>query len=267
MKTQFNFLFIAIVGMICSLHCYSQINNSDIKNLKLPEDEKTEKIKADLKRGMDGVRIIDKNLPMDGKPDEFKIYNDRIDFKIKDQSTTFLFSKLLDVKIESIDINKYALNFSLKNEIDLGDFSFYTTNNQRYPIDLRIGTPLRAIQKELTLQRDKILLDSFVPVAENYRKQVVKPEMPEEQRKLIVQANSVSEKKMYNDAIALYEKAVTVDQTSFPPAYFNLALLYAGVKNYYKAIFNMSKYIMLAPDAPDVRSSQDKIYEWELLIK
>lgn len=267
MKTQFNFLFIAIVGMISSLHCYSQINNSDIKNLKLPEDEKTEKIKADLKRGMDGVRIIDKNLPMDGKPDEFKIYNDRIDFKIKDQSTTFLFSKLLDVKIESIDINKYALNFSLKNEIDLGDFSFYTTNNQRYPIDLRIGTPLRAIQKELTLQRDKILLDSFVPVAENYRKQVVKPEMPEEQRKLIVQANSVSEKKMYNDAIALYEKAVTVDQTSFPPAYFNLALLYAGVKNYYKAIFNMSKYIMLAPDAPDVRSSQDKIYEWELLIK
>ena len=91
--------------------------------------------------------------------------------------------------------------------------------------------------------------------------------MPEEQRKLIVQANSVNEKKMYDDAIGLYEKAVQINQTSYPPAYYNLALLYAQIKNYNKAIVNMSKYILLEPDAPDARSSQDKIYEWELLIK
>jgi len=232
----------------------------------LPDGEKTEKLKDDLKSKLNGIRIIDDYLNLDGEPDDFNIYNNRIEFKIQNKNTVFFFSDLLDVKLDIVDHIKADLSFNYKLYIEFEDFSFYTRNNGRYSI-YELKDVFKAIQKEITLQRDKIILDSFIPVAENYRKLIIKTDMPEEQRKLIVQANSISEKKMYDDAIGLYEKAIEINQTSYPSAYYNLALLYAQVKNYNKAIVNMTKYIFLEPDAPDVRSSQDKIYEWELLIK
>lgn len=60
-------------------------------------------------------------------------------------------------------------------------------------------------------------------------------------------------------------KAVAVDPVSYPPAYFNLALLSAQIQQYQKAISYMKQYLTLVPDAKDARSAQDKIYEWELL--
>jgi len=45
-----------------------------------------------------------------------------------------------------------------------------------------------------------------------------------------------------------------------------MALLYAGNQNFEMAVRNMKKYLFLlpnAPNAPDVRAAQDKIYEWE----
>lgn len=232
----------------------------------LPEGEKTEKLKDDLKRNLNGIRIIDEKRQLDGEPDEIDIYNNRIEFKIQNKITAFFFSDLLDNKLDIVDHVKADFSLNFKLYIEFGDFSFYTRNPGRYSIS-NLSDVLKDIQKEITLQRDKIILDSFIPVAENYKKLIIKPEMSEEQRKLFVQANSVNEKKMYDDAIELYEKAIELNQTSYPPAYYNLALLYAQVKNYYKAIVNMTKYILLVPDAPDARSSQDKIYEWELLIK
>jgi tetratricopeptide (TPR) repeat protein len=49
----------------------------------------------------------------------------------------------------------------------------------------------------------------------------------EEQRKLIVQANGLGQQKMYEDAIAYYYKALEINSLSYPPAYFNIALLQA----------------------------------------
>ena len=65
----------------------------------------------------------------------------------------------------------------------------------------------------------------------------------------------------------LYLKAVELDPVSYPAAYLNLALLYAQQQRYNKAIAYMKQYLMLVPEAPDTRSAQDKIYEWEFMMQ
>jgi tetratricopeptide (TPR) repeat protein len=109
------------------------------------------------------------------------------------------------------------------------------------------------------------LLVQFKPVAEQYRTLNVKPAISEEQRKYIVQANAMNQNKDYYKAIELYNKALEVDQTAYPGAYSNLALLSAQIQNYEGAIFYMKKYLLLEPEPAEVRSAQDKIYEWEAL--
>lgn len=109
-------------------------------------------------------------------------------------------------------------------------------------------------------------LAEFEKSAAEYRALKVKPPVSEEQRRFIVQANAFNEKKMYDDAIRLYEQAIVMDQTGYPSAYSNLALLSAQVKKYDDAIYNMKKYLLLVPDASDARGARDMIYEWEALI-
>ena len=115
----------------------------------------------------------------------------------------------------------------------------------------------------LTDKQNKSLL-LFEPVAAEYRSLRVKPAVTEDERRLIVQANQSTKDKQYDVAIDLYNKFIERNPTSYPAAYFNLALLYEQM-NYYKfAITAMKKYLILVPDAPDVRSAQDKVYGWEL---
>lgn len=88
-------------------------------------------------------------------------------------------------------------------------------------------------------------------------------DVSEEQRKYIVQANSMNEKKDYYSALEKYEQAVMLDAFSYPTAYYNMALIAAQLEDYYYAIFNMKKYLLLVPGTDDSRAAQDKIYEWE----
>lgn len=110
-------------------------------------------------------------------------------------------------------------------------------------------------------------LEEFKPIAEQYKNLRSKPAMKEEQRKLIVQANAMNQQKHYGKAIELYVEAVKLDPVSYPAAYSNIALMQAQLELYDLAIYHMKKYIMLVPEAPDARASQDKIYEWEILMK
>lgn len=108
-------------------------------------------------------------------------------------------------------------------------------------------------------------LARFEPTAAEYRALKVKPPVSEEQRRIIVQANALSQQRKYGKAIEQYLKAIELDPTAYPAAYFNLALLSAQDNNPLSAIFYMKHYLLLAPDAKDVRSARDKIYEWELM--
>jgi tetratricopeptide (TPR) repeat protein len=130
-------------------------------------------------------------------------------------------------------------------------------------------------EKQLLLFSQAMAADSlrkadsiqFSISAAKYRELQEKPAVTEEQRKYIVQANSMNEKKDYKNAIQLFRKVIEINPTSYPAAYFNLALISALTRDYQYAIFNMRKYLLLVPDASDARAAQDKIYEWEFEIE
>jgi len=108
---------------------------------------------------------------------------------------------------------------------------------------------------------------AFAEQAAKYRKQPIKPTLSEDQRRLIVQAESARQRKDYGGAAELFRTAIRMDPVSYPPAYFNLALLYEQQGHYARAIESMRKYLTLQPNAADARAAQDKIYEWEVLAE
>lgn len=114
---------------------------------------------------------------------------------------------------------------------------------------------------------NKMLLDSVgQKIQALYPLLKTKPAVPEYVRKFTVQAGSFVEEKNYQRAIELYQQALGISPY-YPLAHFNLAMLYATTKDFRRAIAQMNSYIKLAPDAPDIRAAQDKIYEWELKVK
>jgi tetratricopeptide (TPR) repeat protein len=119
------------------------------------------------------------------------------------------------------------------------------------------------IQYNLREKRYDSMISHFKPIANQYCTLKVKPQVSEEQRKYIVQANSFNQDKVYDKAIELYNKAIEIDQTAYPAAYSNLALLSAQINKFDAAIYYMKKYLLLEPESSDARSAQDKIYEWE----
>ena len=110
-------------------------------------------------------------------------------------------------------------------------------------------------------------LENFKTLASNYQKLSVKPEMSEEQRKLIVQGNTMNSVLNYDEAMAYYDKAIALNPLSSPESYYNYALIAALAEKYELAILNMKKYMLLLPEAEDLREAQDKIYEWEAMIQ
>ena len=125
---------------------------------------------------------------------------------------------------------------------------------------------LQQVQKDRQAKRDEQLAE-FEPIAAQYRELIVKPPVSEEQRKYIAQANALTNQKRYKMAEEKYRKVIELDPTSWPPAYFNMALLAAQVNFPGTAIFRMKQYLLLVPDAKDARNAQDKIYEWEMLME
>jgi tetratricopeptide (TPR) repeat protein len=227
---------------------------------KLHSGKEMDKVKTDIalmlkyeKRNLKDILVLD----------------DRIEYTIKDQKNIIYFSDVLD---DSIQVKEYALvnippnewagtvRRYLDTQVEFGKFVF----TFKYNLDcVTLADNLYFIQYQLKKKRYDTLLALFKPIASQYCALKIKPSVSEEQRKYIVQANSFSEEKMYNKAIELYNKAIKSDQTAYPAAYSNLALLSAQAGKYDDAIYYMKIYMMLDPDAPDARGAQDKIYEWE----
>ena len=87
--------------------------------------------------------------------------------------------------------------------------------------------------------------------------------LPEEARKFGVQATSLVEKKRYDEAIILYGQALDVAPW-WAEGHFNRSLMEATQNRYREAVASMKLFLMLAPQSPDARAAQDKLYEWEL---
>jgi tetratricopeptide (TPR) repeat protein len=187
------------------------------------------------------------------------VLEDRIEFRcVNRENISVYFSDIIDYQI--------TINFNDVNKLDkvcFGNLMFYIYGKGR---GRKFFDDLIFIQNQLIENRNSEL-PLFEPTAAQYRALKVKPAVSEEQRKFIVQANGFNELKEYDRAIQLYKKAIEVDQTAYPAAYSNLALLSAQLYRFNAAIYYMKKYLMLEPEATDARSAQDKIYKWESMIK
>ena len=128
-----------------------------------------------------------------------------------------------------------------------------------------VAEEFRFVQQALRTTQQDELLNAFQPLAAQYRAMQTKPPVTEEQRKYIVQANIMTQKKDYARATEFYAKALEVNPFSFPAAYYNMALISAQQGRYSAAVTSMKKYLLLVPEAEDARAAQDKIYEWEAL--
>ncbi len=159
---------------------------------------------------------------------------------------------------ESAPATRYNIYF--ENRV-----SFFFGNDD-LPAAKRFADALLFVRQAPQREQERQLA-LFEPIAARYRESKIKPGMSEEQRRLIVQANALSQQKDYANAIEQYRKAIALDPTSYPAAYFNLALLSAQENKPLDAIFFMKHYLLLTPEAKDARSAQDKIYEWELMLK
>lgn len=106
--------------------------------------------------------------------------------------------------------------------------------------------------------------DPFLEVAARYKAAKPKPQLSEEARKFLIQAEFMMEEKQPERAIALYGKALELAPWS-PQARYQLGLALGSVKRYRDATAEMRRYLMLEPDGEHSRDAQDRIYKWEVV--
>jgi tetratricopeptide (TPR) repeat protein len=93
-----------------------------------------------------------------------------------------------------------------------------------------------------------------------------KPVLPEEARRFFVMAKGsvrdATGPAAYHEALLNYNILLAISPW-YPPAYYNAAILRAGLGDYAIAVRDMKTYLQLEPNAEDARKVTDQIYEWE----
>jgi tetratricopeptide (TPR) repeat protein len=107
---------------------------------------------------------------------------------------------------------------------------------------------------------------AFPEIARQYRERSVKPALPEIARQFKVQAEYAFDQRKLNEAVDRYEDALE-HVPWWPEGHFNRALILGELSYYEEAISAMKKYLLLVPDAQDARAAQDKIYQWQSMLK
>lgn len=218
--------------------------------------------------GNDNYNVVS-NL---GFPKEIAVFDDRIEFEFKDNKniTTHLikiyYSYILEDKLKAsiISSNTDDGRIILENHLKLGNVSLVMSMNHSVVMKLLVND-LTIIQNKFNEERFK--MDEFKKIVEVNRLLKTKPSISEEQRKYIVQANSFAQIMQYDYAIDQYIKALALNQTSYPEAYSNLALLLGQTNRYHAAINFMEKYILLVSDSTEIQNARNKIKDWEIILQ
>jgi predicted Zn-dependent protease len=101
-------------------------------------------------------------------------------------------------------------------------------------------------------------------LADNRKKAASNTAIPEEAYRYKVQAEGAVRDKAFGEAADYYAKALKIAPW-WPVGHFNRALVLGEAGDYALARREMNYYLQLAPDAPNARAAQDKIYDWERL--
>ncbi len=123
-------------------------------------------------------------------------------------------------------------------------------------------------------KRQRSLISALI---RTYQKAQPKPELPEEARRYQIQSQTHTFAGRDKKAIAAYKKLIDICPW-FPEASFNQALLLdklgrvalenkdSSARDFFsQAISLMKRYLEIAPNAPNIRTARDRIYEWEAL--
>jgi tetratricopeptide (TPR) repeat protein len=268
MKTLRLLAVLAVVLFTTTIRIYAQYEFVYAPKLQ-SEAVELGKIKANIASLIQKVDyVIDNKTKLNFFPRDFLVQNDRIEFKRGGKSVVIYFYEMANY---GLSVQKHSHATLLNSGITKTDYIVNIENliqfwflSGGFDYAKSLADDLFAIQYQINLERRDSLINLFKPVAAEYRELKVKPLVSEELRKYIVQAETSTQEKEYKKAIELYRKAIQIDQTAYPAAYSNLALLYAQVNAIGNAIYHMKKYLLLVPEAEDARSAQDKIYGWEL---
>lgn len=106
---------------------------------------------------------------------------------------------------------------------------------------------------------------AFERAVQSYRSTQVKPQLPEEAVRFKVQAELAVQQKRFDDAIDLYDQALSVAPW-WPAGHYNCGLILGELQDYQSGIRALQKYLKLEPDASNARAVQLKIYQWESLV-
>jgi len=222
-------------------------------------------IKKDLIRTISSTNIPDQDGRVLALADGCAVLDDRLEIKYSSKqgpsNLTLFYYPLLYSRVVVEVLQNGGGGYKI-NLPELPSLSYRKLSNAQKIADALffIQQQMKKVEEERNNQ-----LARFEPTAAEYRALKIKPPVTEEQRRMIVQANALSQQRKYGKAIEQYLKVIKLDPTAYPAAYFNLALLSAQDNNPLSAIFYMKHYLLLVPDAQDVRSARDKIYEWELM--
>jgi len=91
-------------------------------------------------------------------------------------------------------------------------------------------------------------------------------ELPEEARKYALRGDVLTEEGKFDKAVNEYRQAIQA-APYIAKLYFNTGMIYGELKKYSQAIRYMKTYLNLAPEAPNVRATQDQIYKWEFMLE
>lgn len=168
--------------------------------------------------------------------------------------------RLMDTKI--------VLTDSMAPVLEIGSLVTLRFSSVARGASKRVADALYVIQQDLEnyraiLQKELHELETQANISVAAER---KP-MSEEQRKLIVQANALTEQKKFSQARDRYRQALALDRTAYPAGYYNLALIEAQIHKPFAAILYMKQYLLLEPNAKDARNAQDKIYVWEAMLE
>ena len=260
---------------------------------KLPPNLDVNNIKANIATILNDTEIIDLKTKSDGIPRKITVLDNGFEVKIGRELVTIDladldYDKPMGVKeATSVDlspVNKYGTKNVQMNYVETlvngrmtrtyfapyrvqfnKDIAF-CFNFQNYENAKKIADFLYMTQRPVLDKKLKTELTRFESISVSYRALKLKPPVSEDQRRYIVQANAANKLKQFSKAIELYNKAIEIDETAYPAAYLNVALLQAQKHKINEAIFYMKKFLLLEPESADARSAQDRIYEWEGML-
>lgn len=129
-----------------------------------------------------------------------------------------------------------------------------------------VSDALFVLQSRARLLRGPDYARRFDEAVVRYRGAAVKPELPEEVRRYLVQAGALVRANDPDRASCLYVLGLELAPW-WAEGHYDLAIYSAALDEFDDAIIEMKRYLALAPDAPDARAAQEQVYEWEVKVR